>query len=75
MAQGGGVHTTMNVAVGGIVSINEGELVGIAGLVGMAVGMLNQPLFIRFKEMMMMQKMIAKIAKVPIMILGFIRFS
>jgi hypothetical protein len=47
----------------------------VAELVGLAVGMLNQPLFIRLKEMMIMQKMIAKIAKVPKMILGFIRFS
>ncbi len=75
MAQGGGVHTIMNVVVGVIVSVNEGELVGIAGLVGLAVGMLNQPPFYKFKEMMMMQKMIARMARAPIMILGFIRFS
>lgn len=83
MAQGGGVHTTMKVAVGvgvevsvGVkVGVNEGVLVGVAGLVGLAVGVLKPPPFLLLKERMITPRTIARMAMNPIMVLDFIRFS
>jgi len=69
-----GVKVGECVAVGVKVGVSEGVMVGLAVLVGLAVGVLNQPPFLLPKEMMIMPRMIARMAMNPIIVLDFIRF-
>ena len=73
------VEVDVGVGVGGSVEVNvgvnEGVLVGVEDLVGLKVGVLNQPPFLFVKEMMKTPRMINRIAKMPIMVLDLIRTS
>jgi hypothetical protein len=73
MAHGGGVHTTINGAVGVRVNVgvSKAVLVGVAVLVRLAVGVLNQPPLLLLKEMMIRPRMVARMAMIPIMALDF----
>lgn len=78
MAQGGGVHTTMNGALEVNVGVSEETLVGMKVFVGLAVGVLNWLPFLMRKVIMIMPRIIvrrAMIPMIPIMVLDFIRFS
>jgi hypothetical protein len=70
-----GVKVSVLVVVEVNVGVSEGVLVGVADLVGLAVGALNQPPFLLVKEMMITPRMIVKMARMPIKVLDFIRFS
>ena len=69
MAQRGGVHTTINVMVGVGVGVSESVSEGVL------VGTLNQPPFLLLKEMMITPRMMVRMARMPIMVLDFIRSS
>ncbi len=49
--------------------------INVAVVVGLAVGVLNQPPFLLLKEMMITPRMITRMAMMPIMVVGFIRIS
>jgi hypothetical protein len=61
----------MNVAV----AVGVGVGVSVDEKVGVKVGVLNQPSFLLLKKMMIMPRMIIRMAIVPIMVLDFIRCS
>ena len=93
MAQSGGVHTIMYVAVdvglgervldgvnvevevGGIVLVLDGNLVGVEVIVGLDVGVLDEPPSLSINEIITIPMTIIKIARIPITVLGFIRLS
>jgi len=65
----------VEVEVGGIVLVLDGNLVGVEVIVGLDVGVLDEPLSLSINEMIAIPMTIIKIARIPITVLSFIRLS
>ena len=65
----------VDVEVGGIVLVLDGNLVGVEVIVGLDVGVLDEPLSLSINEMIAIPMTIIKIARIPITVLSFIRLS
>jgi hypothetical protein len=65
----------VEVEVGGIVLVLDGNLVSVEVIVGLDVGVLDEPLSLSINEMITIPMTIIKIARIPITVLGFISLS